>query len=160
MRYNYETDNVEIYINEEWVKWQKASMKICNIYTDGVQNIALTTSYTSSMNNVQANVRFKETYIELESYQSSSSRFGTDIPIDLTYYEKLCVEYTTASNSTKQIITGDIYNLTGERYVWVRLTDYNGKNFGVGTNTSKSENTVLTELKTNDVTRIHRIWLE
>ena len=160
MRYNYETDNVEIYIDGEWVKWQKASMKICNIYTDGIQNIPLTTSYSSTWNDVQANVRFKETYIELESYQSSSSRFGTDTPIDLTYYEKMCVEYTTASNSTKQIITGNISELTGERYIFVRLTDYNGKNLGIGTNVEKAEANLLVELNTNAVTRIHRIWLE
>lgn len=160
MRYNSETDMIEICFNEEWIEWQIANLLDFKIYTNGYQNIALTNSYSTNWDRSQGTVTLTASCIEFKAYANSAALIGTDTPVNLTDFSKLCFEYNTSSNSTKQIKKLDISGLSGDRYIWLSLVDYNGKVFAIGTNTTKKHETGLIEMNTNSVTYIYRVWLE
>lgn len=160
MRYNSETDMIEICFNEKWIEWQIANLLDFKIYTNGYQNKTLTTDYSTNWDRSQASVQLSGEYIKFTANANSNALIGTNESIDVTNFNKIYVEYATDSNSTKKIQSYDISSTNGNKYIWVRLVDYNGKIFGIGTSDSKTDNGKYYEFSTNSVTYVYRIWLE
>lgn len=101
MRYNSETDMVEIYHNDNWNNWKSGDIQSDKLYFYGNENTELTGGWTpyayktsSSSSAVSApTVTKKEKYMKLSKTVSGSNwLFGsvfTENAIDLTDYEML-----------------------------------------------------------------------
>ena len=98
MRYNPDTDMVQIFYNGEWNDWKSGNMQTFYLYKDGEINTELDLSgYTwSTYSKTAPTKNLSNICVSLPSRTSGTtcSIFGTDDLIDLTKYKILGIEYS------------------------------------------------------------------
>lgn len=167
IRYNSETDMIQILFDGTWSDWQKAGMERTYIYNSGVENMALDlTGYSLSTytktNNWVKNSNYLSCQTPTKSYYSI---FGTNSTSSISTFKKLHVLYESGTGSKEAII--ELSDLTSTN-VYVSIS-YLHASDGRGIlmimlSTTKVANNSGSELKryTDNISgtlKVHKIWL-
>ena len=131
MRYNPETDMVEIYFNGEWVVWKTTHFQKHYLYRDGEQIVALSNNTYHGGPNYpsRVNMTFNENSIDgAMTAQTGVMLIGTADLFDLTGYSKIVVECThlgqpktyecAINNLGKNNISIGIHYISGSGYMF------------------------------------------
>lgn len=137
VRYNEETDMVQIYHNGEWVDWKFAGLQAYYIYGDGNEFADKTGGWTTSGYSAYSGASISGTVSKLENGISLSVDevttdvrkyviVGTENIIDLSNHNKLCVSYNWGG---EDFVTEVDISSVSSGYVSVSLDNYN---YGAG----------------------------
>lgn len=134
------------------------------IYTNGTSNVSFFNDYDTNWdtNPSGSYIIAYDYYIQLFANNWYGRSCGTSSPIDLSPFNYLKLEYSTTENSTKKTLSYNISSVSGNKYIWIRISQYYGEILlGLGIASSKSDKENLcVEAKPNCTTLVHRIWLE
>lgn len=112
VRYNEQTDMIEIYYNGEWKEWKSASLQAFYLYKDGNEIVDVTNGWSNVKyddkyyNPSLTTITKGASYIELTTYSPNTTyeNIGTIVlyttnKVDLTEYSKIGIEYELNCNN-------------------------------------------------------------
>ena len=107
MRYNEDTDTIQVYYDDTWIDWEAARIQATVLF-DGIAGTGLATDLITGITQINAaygtSYSVSNQYITMKGVGNNTSgtiqpRFRSTNTIDLTNYSKLIIECESVFNS-------------------------------------------------------------
>lgn len=107
VRYNADTDTIQVYYNDQWIDWEAARIQATVLF-DGIAGTGLATDLITGFTKISAeygtSYSVSNQYITMKGVGNNTSgtiqpRFRSTNTIDLTNYSKLIIESESVFNS-------------------------------------------------------------